>query len=311
MPEKENQHRTLVVVNPASAAGSTGKRWKDIKEKLCQSIGDFEEFLTERPEQATEITAQALDSGYGMIVAVGGDGTLNEVANGFFKGKTNRQAQAILGFVPHGTGGDFKRSLGISDWKQACSRLGETKTRIIDVGHVEFLAHDGRTIDRVFLNVASFGCGGAVSNAVRESSKRLGGRITFLLTTAKTLFHFRDQNVSVSVDDAPECDLRITNYALCNAQFFGGGIKVGPRASLDDGLFDTTIWSGVGLKDFIFKQAMLFNGDHIHDPRTLVGLARKLKASSLEEVLLDVDGENPGQLPATFSILPSALILKA
>jgi len=134
--------------------------------------------------------------------------------------------------------------------------------------------------------------------------------MAFTLATFKTLLTYRDQPVAITFDANETQALNITNLAVCNARFFGGGMQVAPHALIDDGQFDVTVWSGFRLRDFILKHRMLFDGSHIEDPRTLVRRAQYLHATSGECVLLDVDGENPGRLPASFTILPGALRVK-
>ncbi len=301
----------IAIINPAAAAGKTGKRWPRIRRFLNQSVNTCDEVLTEYPGHATELSRQALRDGYGMVIAVGGDGTLNEVAGGFFEGKQALFPDALLGFIPQGTGSDFRRTFGMgTDWVEACERLSGTSSRTIDVGHVRFVDHYGEDAERIFINVASFGCGGAVAKAVESTGKRFGARLSFALTTLRTLLRYRDQPVGVTVDSRDTENLHITNYAVCNAQYFGGGMHVAPQAQVDDGQLNTTIWSGFNLWDFVLKQGQLYRGTHINDARTRTESVRRLHATSADTVLLDVDGENPGRLPASFSIIPAALRLK-
>ena len=309
--DDNNNYHSLVIVNPASAAGRTGRDWKKIETALRMHLPEFDATFTCRPEHATDLSREGIDKGYEMIVAVGGDGTLSEVANGFFEGQEARASTTVLGFIPHGTGGDFRRMLYPSiDWRQICGNLKGRDYKMIDLGHVQFRDHHGNDAERIFINVASFGCGGAVSQAVRKSTKRLGGRLTFMLVTAKTLSRYRDQTASISVDREPSVTQSITNYAVCNGGFFGGGIQVAPHAALTNGAFALTSWAGFGLRDFVFKQKSLFNGRHTDDQRTTTATAKSVTANSEQTVLLDLDGENPGCLPASFQILPSCLRLK-
>jgi diacylglycerol kinase (ATP) len=301
----------IAIVNPTSAAGRTGRRWKQIRLALRRHLGVCEEALTEYPGHATEITRAALQNGHRMIVVVGGDGTLGEVAAGFFLDKKAYSDHVMIGYIPQGTGADFGRTLGIeNDWEQASARLASGRPRLIDVGHVEFVDHSGARSQRIFVNVASFGCGGAVSRAVAAADKRMGGRLAYTMTTFRTLVRYHDQSVVITIDDDEAQELSITNFAVCNARFFGGGMQVAPSAQVDDGQLDVTVWSGYRLRDFIFKQRALFDGSHIDDPRTRTRKIQRLRATSDQPVLLDVDGENPGCLPASFSIIPGALRFK-
>jgi diacylglycerol kinase (ATP) len=257
------------------------------------------------------LTREALAAGFELIIAVGGDGTANEVACGFFDGTRPSAPNAILGVIPRGTGCDLPRTLrsgGTLD--EACARMTGRDARAIDVGHVSFVAHDGLPAERVFLNVLSFGCGGAVVHALRTGTKRVGGKLAFMLATARALYAYRDQAVTVAVDGGPPEHLAITNYAVCNARYFGGGMNVAPAAEVDDGVFDVTIWSGIRFRDFIFDQRSLYDGTHTDAPYTRVLRARCVEAGSSTTVLLDVDGEAAGRLPIRVEILPRALRIK-
>lgn len=303
--------RTFVVVNPASAGGSTRRRWNLIARTLGRAIGSFEYAWTEAPRHATALTREALNGGFDVIVAVGGDGTANEVACGFFDGRRPIAPRAALGIIPRGTGCDLSRTMRSGrTLEEACARIAGRSTRIIDVGHAIFVGHDERPAQRVFLNVLSFGCGGAVVHALRTGTKRIGGKLAFALTTFKVLFAYRDQSVTVTIDAGSPQRLAITNYAVCNAKYFGGGMMVAPTAEVDDGLLDATIWTGFGLKDFIFRRRSIYDGTHIHAPGTKVLRARRVDATSEERVLLDVDGEAAGCLPISVEILPRALRFK-
>ncbi len=302
--------KIIAIVNPCAAAGKTRKHWPEIRARLTSGLGIINEVFTEYQGHGIELARQAIANGYELIIAVGGDGTLGEVANGFFaKGKPTA-ASVSLGYVPQGTGGDFARTLGLKTWQQACDRLIAEESRQIDVGYVEFLNHDNRQDSRIFINVASFGCGGAVARTVQISGKRFGGRLAFALATVKTLLRYRDQPVTFSCDDGEQEQLSITNLAVCNARFFGGGMQVAPAAQVDDGVFDMTLWAGFGLKDFALQQRKLYNGEHIHHSKTRTSTVRCLQASSNSVVQLEVDGENTGTLPATFWILPQALTVR-
>lgn len=302
----------FVVVNPASSNNSTRRRWPQLHKAMEEVLGKVEVAMTTRPMEAADLARNALLAGHRNIVAVGGDGTLNEVLNGFFDEQGQPIApDATLSLLPRGTGGDFRRSIDFSPkWRESLAQLATAKERVVDVGRVRFVDHQGQTAVRYFLNIASFGVSGVVDEEVSRGSKWMGGRLSFAWASFKALARYRDRQVEIRVDDGPSESVSVTSLAVCKGKYFGGGMMVAPSAELDSGKFAFTLWSGYGLLDFIFKSSAIYSGKHVNlsGTRTFSGL--KLEASSSERVLLDVDGEQPGLLPASFEILPKALRLR-
>lgn len=304
--------RTFLVVNPRSGNGDTGRRWPDISAAVGRSVGEMQWAFTESSMHAAALTARALQDGWDTIVAVGGDGTLNEVVNGFFQVPGGPPPGASLAVIPRGTGGDFRRTFGwAGDLRTACERLKRPETRAIDVGLLSFIGPDGRATRRHFVNVSSFGVSGQVDREVERASKGLGGKLTFFLASVKAMWRFRDQRIRMRADGGPWEELTITTVAMANGRYFGGGMCVAPTAEPDDGLFDVTVWTGYTLMDFALKSRRIYDGTHVQLPGTRTFRARVLEAESEEEVLLDVDGEQPGRLPVKAEILPGALRLRA
>jgi diacylglycerol kinase (ATP) len=302
--------RSFVIVNPASAAGATGRRWDRIAKLLRSSLGEFEHVFTRAPSEATTLSRAALRDGFEMVVSVGGDGTLNEVGGGFFDGSVPFAPQAVLGVVALGTGCDFARSIEHADLQAACARLRGRTTRSIDVGLARFTGHDDAPTMRTFINVVSFGCGGLVARLVCPRLKAVSGQLAFTLATMRALAVYRDQTVTLKFDDLPPRSLAITNCAVGNGRYFGAGMQVAPAAQLDDGELDVTIWSGFGLIDFIRLRHALYDGSHVQEPGTQVLRVRRTIATSESTVLLELDGESVGRLPMQLEVLPGAVRLK-
>jgi diacylglycerol kinase (ATP) len=302
--------RSFVILNPTSAAGATSRRWDRIAKHLRSSLGAFEHATTQKPGEATALARAALREGFEMVVSVGGDGTLNEVVGGFFDGSAPIAPKAVLGVVAAGTGCDFARTIDQADLETACARLRGRRTRSIDVGSARFTGHDGVPTTRIFINVASFGCGGLVAHLVSPRLKAVSGRLAFTLATMRALATYEDQIVTLEFDDRAPRALAITNCAFGNGRFFGAGMQVAPAAQLDDGELDVTIWSGFKLTDFIRKRHTLYDGSHVREPGTEVLRTRRAIATSESTVLLEVDGESAGRLPAQLDVLAGALRLK-
>jgi YegS/Rv2252/BmrU family lipid kinase len=306
--------RTFIVVNPRSGNGSVQRRWTAIADTVRRAFGDFEPAFTTAPGDATRLARQALEDGFEMVVSLGGDGTLNEVVNGFFRDGRPVNPEAALGLIPVGTGGDFRKTLGLAnDVGEAAAALAGRATRTVDVGRLSLVDAAGAPGTRYYINIASFGIGGLVDHIVNRSSKVLGGRLSFLLGTARAALAYRNQAVRLSIDGHTPLELRINNVAVANGQFFGGGMHIAPRAQLDDGLFDVVAIGDLGALDLALKMRHVYAGTHLDMPKVIYRRARHVQAEPVDagaKVLLDVDGEQPGALPSSFELLPGAVRVK-
>jgi YegS/Rv2252/BmrU family lipid kinase len=312
--------KPYLIVNPRSANGATARQFDQIGAAVRGAVGECSHAFTERPMHAAELARAAIGKGFDLIIAVGGDGTINEVVNGFFAplhpGEAPRalNSDACLAVVPRGTGGDFRKTLELDDGLQrSCEKLNAAPRRL-DVGLVEYVDEQGRAGARLFVNVADAGLGGEVVQIANRSSKLFGGKLTFKLASARALLGWRDQRVRFSLDGGPAEEISITGFNIANGRFFGGGMMVAPEARLDDGKFDVVIWSGFGLVDFITKSKDIYDGSHTRLPGTRVASASRVRLEPVEQsrpLRLDVDGEGPGNCPATFTVLPRAIGLVA
>jgi YegS/Rv2252/BmrU family lipid kinase len=303
--------KTYFVVNPKSANGDTGKRWAELQARISRSLPEIAVGFTEGPMHAAELARQALRDGYDTVIAVGGDGTINETINGFFEAGRAVKAGATFGVLPRGTGGDFRRTFGWElDLEGAVERLRRDATEAFDVGLLEYTGEGGSKQQRYFANIASFGVSGAVDIEVNRSSKALGGKLSFMLGSFKAMVKYHDKPVRFRVDGGEWEEAPITTLAVANGKYFGGGMKVAPDAVTSDGVFDVTVWSGYSLKDFVLKQGGIYSGEHVKWKGTRCLKARVLEADSTEEVLIDCDGEQPGRLPCKMTLLPGAVRLK-
>jgi YegS/Rv2252/BmrU family lipid kinase len=307
----------VVVVNPNSAGGKTQRRWPQLREIILQAFGPFEERFTAAPGDGTRLAREALRGGAQLVIAMGGDGTINEVVNGFFDDEGKPVApDAAFAVLPAGTGGDFIKSIGVPrDLAAAAAHLKQAAPRAVDVGRLTFVGSDGGQQRRHFINIASFGISGVVDRYVNASSKSLGGTLSFALASLKAGVAYKNAPVRLILDGGAAREGKIYNVAVANGRYFGGGMKVAPNAALDDGLFDVVTMGDMGLSDMLLHGLDIYSGKHIKLPKVTVERARRVEAQVIEgtgvEVLLDVDGEQPGRLPATFDLLPAGLKVRA
>ena len=297
-------------MNPASGGGRTGRHFDRIARAVKDSHGDFQAVFTTRRGEAVDIARDAARAGERMVVAVGGDGTASEVVDGLTGAGRVVEPELLFGCIPHGTGGDLRRSLGWPGTPEEAARaLAVGVTVTCDVGLVEFTAPDGTWQKRHFVNVSSFGVSGRVVREIARGGRMGGGKLTYTLASAKALLGYSDQPVRWRLDGGEWIEERITALAVCNGRYFGAGMMVAPEARMDDGLLDVTVWKGLGFTDFLTKRRMLYDGTHVKLPNTRCLRGRLVEAEPMDgaEVLLDVDGEQPGRLPARWTLLPGAL----
>jgi YegS/Rv2252/BmrU family lipid kinase len=309
--------RPFLVVNPRSAGGATARHFDTVFLAVRNALGDCAHAFTERPMHAAELTREALAGSCDLVVAVGGDGTINEVVNGFFEearpGIPSERLglSAALGVLPRGTGGDLRRTMGLDgDVFRSAARL-KGERAAIDVGRVDYQDDEGRPAARHFINVAEVGVGARVVELANASSKVLGGKLTFMLASMRALIGWRDLAIRASYDGGQFEELSVTTFAIANGRYFGGGMMVAPDARLEDGLFHVTIWRGFGLSDFVLKSSLMYDGTHLRLAGTSTRTAKKVRLEPAGEVpvAIEVDGERIGWLPATFTVLPGALHL--
>jgi YegS/Rv2252/BmrU family lipid kinase len=300
---------TLVIVNPRSANGSTGRRWPEIERRLRAAIRAFDVAFTERPNHASVLAREGA-AGHGRVVVIGGDGTINEIVNGLVADDRLVRGDLVLAIVPRGTGADFVRTMGIPhDLDAAVQRLTTGSPREVDVARVRYRGPDSGEQVRYFINQASVGMGPVVCVEVNRSSKRLGGRISFLRGILMASFRYRSQPVLISVDGGPPEELLLRNLWVANGRYSGGGICAAPRAQPDDGLLDVVRAPELGFWQQALSMRRLRSGAFVEDPRVTYGTARRVEVQPAGPAALqiEVEGEPIGSIPATFEMLDTRL----
>ncbi len=304
--------RVRVIVNPYAANRRAGKLWPQVERRLRETYPAMQAHLTTRPREATELTRRALLEGCDLILAMGGDGTVNEVINGFFDGEQRLAPHTALGFIPSGTGTDFVRSLSLPrDPVSAIDKLQGSTPRPADVGRLRCVSRDGQPVMRYFMNIADLGFGGALVDRVNGTTKMLGGFLSFLSGLLFTLTFYDNVRVRVRIDDYLDEEMVVNSVNVANGQYFGGGMWVAPKAKLDDGQFDIVIVGDVTRPEVVKNISRLYRGTLAEHPKVKVFRGRRVEVNSTQEVLLDADGEAPGKLPAIFELLPGAVHLLA
>lgn len=310
---------TCVIVNPASGGGATGRRWPELRAALDRVLDRWDNQFTLGPGDATRLARQAVLDGYEMVVSIGGDGTMSEVVTGLFEpaedGISDRliRSDLVIGAVRQGTGGDFARYLGLPHrLPEAVAHLAGSATRPADLGLIRRPTPDGQVRQSAFLNIASFGLSGVVVEKVNGTSKALGGKASFLIGLGRALAAYRPIPVRIRVDGELFHEGPFVVCAVANGQYFGGGMHFARDAMLDDGLFDVVIQLRTGVKEVV-SVGDLYSGkvadwSSVRSTRGQVVEAEPIDPTG--RVMIDLDGEEGGTLPATMRVIPGAVRVK-
>jgi YegS/Rv2252/BmrU family lipid kinase len=293
----------LLVVNPHSVGGSTGRRWPEFESRLRQRLTmPFDVAFTERAGHATLLAREGA-ARYDCVVAVGGDGTTNEVVNGLVDDHGPLRPELRLGIIPRGTGADFPRTLGIPHHlEDAAARLAQGNVREVDLAKVRFRDFTGQDTVRFFINAGEIGLGPVACQEVDRSSKRLGRRFTYTWAVLVATLRYRDRWVTLTLDGGEPWRIHLNNAWVANGQYSGSGIRMAPHARLDDGLLDVVAIAHTGFAQRVGLLRKLRSGDFTDQPGVTYKTARRVEARSEETTLIEVEGEPIGMLPATFEI---------
>ncbi len=307
---------TRVSVNPTAGAWATRRRWPEIESLLRGGDLSFDFQYTEGRGHAELLARTAALDGCRFLVAVGGDGTINEAVNGIL---SSGCAEAItLGIIGTGTGNDLIRSLEVPrDYRAACRCLltgyqrHETSFEewgtCIDVGLVEYTS-GGVRHTRYFVNGAGVGFDAEVADAAKKVPWRIGNTIPFVIGLIRMLPAYRNKQMRVAVDGRIE-ERRVLSVVISNGAYFGGGMKIAPDASITDRKLDVVIIGDVGKLELLRVFPRVYKGTHVTHPKVMIERAEEISITSKERILLQADGEILGEGPVSFRILPQVLRL--
>jgi diacylglycerol kinase (ATP) len=307
----EDHSESLIIVNPAAGGGKAGREWPSISSQLTADGLKHETIFTQGSGDATTMCRDALRRGVRRVIVAGGDGTLNETANGFFDGTgvhSRPPARASLGIIPLGTGSDFARSLGIKRGAKAIPTLLGGVTIPIDVGLVTRTLPDGHDEQRIFVNVADVGIGAETARRVNEGHKRFGPTLSYLRAAIQAIMSYAPSMARINVGEAPGVEQPVSIMAVANMRYFGGGMQVAPHALYEDGLFDI-LWVGGASKRRLMFDLLprVYAGKHLGHPQVNMRRASHISIMCQPPLPLEVDGEGFGTTPATFTIVPRIL----
>jgi YegS/Rv2252/BmrU family lipid kinase len=294
------------VINPTAAGGRTNQLWPEIAAYLDKLGLSFNAAFTTAPGEATQMARQAVAQGHGTVVAVGGDGTINEVVNGLIS-PGEKKGRARLGMIITGRGSDLGRTIGVpSDPEAACERLAQPRTMPLDLGLTEFTV-GGKRQSRFFINVAGIGFDAAAVERANRSFRRMKGTIPYLSALLLTLISWRNRAVEIVLDSQAPIQTKIYLVAVGNGQYYGGGMRIAPDADPNDGLFDVCIGHDFSKIEFLKLVPRVYEGTHVTHPEVTMHKAQRVEVRSEYPLASQVDGEIAGIAPLTFEVVPQAL----
>jgi diacylglycerol kinase (ATP) len=261
--------------------------------------------MSEAPGDLIQLTRQAIGAGARLLVVVGGDGTVHEVVNGLLA--DDAPSDVELAILPRGTGKDFVRSLRIpTDLGAALDVARGGRARLVDAGRARFAAWDGSAQEAYFANFAGAGISGAIARRANDTSKLLGGRVSFFRATVAVFLGWKSAAVTASVDGTERSGPMFEVLAM-NGDYAAGGMWVTPEAQPDDGLLDVLLIGDVTKADFVRTFPKIYRGKHLSHPKIELLRGRTVQVGSTPSLPIVLDGEQPGRTPATFEVVPKAL----
>ncbi|MFW6034779.1 MAG: diacylglycerol/lipid kinase family protein [Halothermotrichaceae bacterium] len=300
--------KIFAIVNPVSASGRTAKLWPHYQEQFDMEKINIASVYTDYPGHAAELVRQAITEGYIRIMAVGGDGTVNEVVNGFVENDKLVSPAVELIVFSQGTGCDFIKSLGIKrGFAEIVSIIKKGSKKYFDLGCVTYISFHGKKRNRYFVNLADVGIGAETVQLVNNSTKIFGGFLTYLTGALRTILKYNNKNIRLKVDGEELMNKKINSVMVANGRFFGGGIKIAPFASPENGVFDIVILGDLSKREIVYNLARAYKGKHVSHPKVDIIKGRKIEVESSTKMIVEVDGEIIGYLPGSFQIIKSKL----
>jgi YegS/Rv2252/BmrU family lipid kinase len=310
--------RPLLIVNPSSGGGKTGRTFEQLRGPIERVLGAVDVAFTERRRHATELAREAALAGRETVVAVGGDGSIHEVVSGLMQARERDAKSTRLGIIGQGTGGDFCKTLGLEHrLDKYCAAIAAGRTRTIDVGRFTHADDDAASAAQTawFVNILSLGIGGLVDRYVADSSRALGGTMAYFAASVRGLLDSAVGVLACRIEDggiAREEEIRTRSMAICNGRFFGSGMQVAPMAQPDDGRFEVVDLGSASRLRFAAVSSKMYSGTHVRHPDVRHFRCTKMtielqNRDVRDRFLLDVDGEPFGRLPIEVTVVPGAL----
>ncbi|MFQ5652264.1 MAG: diacylglycerol/lipid kinase family protein [bacterium] len=286
--------------------------------KKDELIGRLRQRLAGQVEQQVYITAAtgdgirlgqaAIEAGADFLIAVGGDGMLNELVNGYMNRARSHRENAAIGLLPYGTANDFAKTIGMrKDVEQLAQLIENTRTRRVDVGEIRYQSDEGEAKTRYFINIADLGIGGQVARTVNRGNRLWGANLTYRKAIIQAFFTYKHIKVRLT-SDTYQWQGPILSLCMANGRFFGSGLCIAPQAEVADGQIQLVILGNVTLTDYLRNLSAIKRGDLLDHPEIHYQKVSSCRIESGDrECPVNMDGEFIGYAPIEMNVLPQTL----
>jgi len=304
-----NTRKTHVIINPFSAGGKTRKRLNYILNLLENYCGKkYSVYITKKPFEATSSAQKAIVNGCELIISIGGDGTIQEIVNGFFFNGRLINPACQLGIINCGTGQGFAQSLNLPPTiKEQLEVIFDGLSHPVDIGRIAFSDENGETMERFFVNECQAGIGGDVVKKIMSHHKKLGGVIAFGIVTLSTAFRYPNQLMTIGIDGIYKVTNRFIGIMVSNGRYTGGGMNLTPSAKVNDSLLDVLLIHEQSFFQRLWNFPKIYSGSHIASRTFSYFQGKSISLNARETILVEADGELLGFLPCKIEVMPSAL----
>ncbi len=302
-----------IIANPIAGGGRAGRLIPKLLPRIEKRFGtNYSIHVTQKPNEATIIARNSILAGANLIIALGGDGTVQEIVNGFFHDTKIINPDCELGILNYGTGKGLTQTLNLpSTLEEQLDLIASSSNNLIDVGYIKCKDKRGSNQERFFVNECQVGIGGVVVTGVSMWHKYLGGTLAFGSVTLKQALFFNAPHMMVEFDDKQKISGNLIGVVVGNGAFCSGGMKLTPDAKPNDGQFDILLIHDMHIFSRIWNFTKIYSGRHIKSQNFALRRSKSISIKSEERVLIEADGELTGIVPCKISLIPAVLKVKS
>lgn len=306
------KNTSLLIVNPAAGGIQSKGKLIALQQSLQQAFGEqLTISITKGPGEATQLARQAIQSGVQAVFAAGGDGTINEVINGFFDQEKLLNPDCQLGILNFGTGQGFAQSLGLpTALEDQITLLKQEAFGLIDVAQIEYLGPNGSTAFRYFINECNLGIGAQVVAKVKQTHKRFGGRLAFGLVTLQEGLSAPAHSLQLRMNANPAESHTLLGLVISNGPKMAGGMQLSPAAQLNDRKLDLLLIKHMPFLQRLYQFPKIYSGKHLESDKFELREMTSLEVNATGSVMVEADGELLGSLPVKIKLMPQQIPIK-